>query len=329
MTKKYKQLSLEQRYKIEALLSTDITQTEIAKIIGVNKSTISREFKRNVPKRGRLANTYSGARAQQKTEIRHAVKHKKVRLTDSLKVDILHKIEHLKYSPEFIENQWKKDGIAGVSHETIYRFIWRCKHGNRHDDKLYKYAYKHLKHGNRRRKRSNSKHNRGLIKNRIGIENRPAYVEDREYFGDFEADLVIGKDHKSALLVLLERSTLITTINKVKGKDSNEIKHKIAKRLSRFPVVSITFDNDQAFSKHEWIAEKLNCKTYFTRPYTSQDKGSIENRNGVIRQFFPKKTDFNLIHHNTIKSVENKINNRPIRKFNYLSANEVFLQLKI
>ena len=329
MTKKYKQLSLEQRYKIEALLSTSITQSEIARLIGVNRSTICREFKRNVPKRGCLDYTYDGLSAQKKTDIRHSTKHKKTILTDSLKIDILHKLKHLKYSPEFIENQWKKDGVQGVSHETIYRFIWSCKHGNRQEDIMYKYAYKHLKHGNRRRKRSNSKHNRGLIKNRIGIEERPAYVEDRALFGDFEADLVIGKDNKSALLVLLDRSTLITTINKVKGKDSNEIKLKIAKRLIKFPVTSITFDNDQAFSKHEWIAEKLNCKTYFTRPYTSQDKGSIENRNGVIRQFFPKKTDFNLIHHNTIKSVENKINNRPIRKFNYLSANEVFLQLKI
>ena len=148
MTKKYKQLSLEQRYKIEALLSTSITQSEIAKIIGVNRSTISRELKRNVYQRGRHANTYCGMRAQRKTDTRHAVKNKKIRLTDSLKIDMLHKMEHLKYSPELIENQWKKDGIQGGSHETIYRFIWACKHGNRQEDKMYKYAYRHLKHGN-------------------------------------------------------------------------------------------------------------------------------------------------------------------------------------
>ena len=100
MTKKYKQLSLEQRYKIEALLSTSITQSEIARLIGVNRSTICREFKRNVPKRGCLAYTYDGLSAQKKTDIRHSTKHKKTILTDSLKIDILHKLKHLKYSPE-------------------------------------------------------------------------------------------------------------------------------------------------------------------------------------------------------------------------------------
>ena len=87
----------------------------------------------------------------------------------------------------------------------------------------------------------------------------------------------------------------------------------------------MTFDNDQAFSQHEKIAEALNIKTYFTRPYTSQDKGTIENRNGVIRMFFPKKTDFNLIDKKEIKRVEMEINNRPVRKFGYLTPNEVFL----
>ena len=97
--------------------------------------------------------------------------------------------------------------------------------------------------------------------------------------------------------------------------------------MHRMPTIkTMTFDNDQAFTHHQRIAEALNIKTYFTRPYTSQDKGTIENRNGVIRLFFPKKTDFNLIDIKEIKRVENEINNRPIRKFNYLSANEVFLQ---
>jgi IS30 family transposase len=96
--------------------------------------------------------------------------------------------------------------------------------------------------------------------------------------------------------------------------------------MSCFPKTkTMTFDNDQAFSQHEKIAEALNIKTYFTRPYTSQDKGTIENRNGVIRMFFPKKTDFNLIDKKEIKRVEREINNRPVRKFGYLTPNEVFL----
>ena len=87
----------------------------------------------------------------------------------------------------------------------------------------------------------------------------------------------------------------------------------------------MTFDNDQAFSLHQEIADELNIKTFFTRPYTSQDKGSIENRNGVIRRFYPKKTDFNNVTDNDIKKVETMINNRPVRKFNYKTPNEVYL----
>ena len=98
--------------------------------------------------------------------------------------------------------------------------------------------------------------------------------------------------------------------------------------MKKMPALkTMTFDNDQAFSQHQKIAEALSIKTYFTRPYTSQDKGTIENRNGVIRQFFPKKTDFNFIDSKEVKRVEKLINNRPVRKFDYLTPNEVFLQL--
>ena len=136
----------------------------------------------------------------------------------------------------------------------------------------------------------------------------------------------MGKNHKSALLVTVDRATLMTTIDKLSSKNSETITKKIIQRMKRFPnTKTMTFDNDQAFSQHEKIAEALNIKTYFTRPYTSQDKGTIENRNGVIRLFFPKKTDFNLVDKSEIRRVEKEINNRPIKKFGYLTPSEVFL----
>jgi len=138
----------------------------------------------------------------------------------------------------------------------------------------------------------------------------------------------MGKAHKSALLVTVDRATLKTTIDKLKGKDPKVIADKIIERMKKLPVKTITFDNDPAFSLHENIAKKLKVKTCFTRPYTSQDKGTIENRNGIIRMFFPKKTDFNSVTVSEVERVENEINNRPIRKFKYLSANEVFSRLK-
>ncbi len=124
----------------------------------------------------------------------------------------------------------------------------------------------------------------------------------------------------------LDRATLLTTIDKIKSKKPKHIKELILKRMKNNKhLKTMTFDNDQAFGLHQEIANELNIKTYFTRPYTSQDKGSIENRNGVIRRFYPKKTDFNKITNKDVKKVEAMINNRPIRKFNYKSANEVHL----
>jgi IS30 family transposase len=330
MRKKYCQLTLAQRYEIASYLKVGKNQTEIAALIGVHRSTISREFKRNIPKRGKGAKKYVALNAQKKTENRHIEKLKHITFTDALKQQAKEWMVDKKYSPEFIAAQWVKDKVKGVSHECIYQFIWHCKHTNQKDNKAYKQLYKQLKHGKRRRKRGNYKDTRGLIPNRVSIENRPKIVEKRRRSGDIEVDLIMGKDHKSALLVTVDRATLITTIDKLESKNSTIITDKIIERMrEKPPLKTMTFDNDQAFSQHEKIAAALKINTYFTRPYTSQDKGTIENRNGVIRRFFPKKTDFNIIDLKEIKRVENELNNRPVRKFGYLTPNELFLQLKV
>lgn len=327
MTKKYNQLTLEQRYKVEALKSAGTTQTGIAAIIGVHKSTISREFKRNICSSGINAFKYVARKAEEKTRQRHKVKLKHIRFTDELKQQAQQWMTVKRYSPELIAAQWKKDQITGVSYETIYKFIWECKHSQRRKNKQFKNLYKLLKHRRRHRKRGNYKDSRGLIPNRVAIDKRPKIVEQRKRFGDLEVDLIMGKAHKSALLVMVDRATLKTTIDKLTGKNPAFIATKIIERLIDLPIKTLTFDNDPAFSFHEKIAQKLNAQTYFTRPYTSQDKGTIENRNGVIRRFFPKKTDFNSVIEQEVKCVEDEINNRPVRKFKYLSANEVFSQL--
>lgn len=326
MTKKYFQLTLEQRYQIEALKNAGLGQSAIAKIVEVNKSTICREFKRNIPLRGLGAKLYVAEKAQKKTDLRHYEKYKPVSFSIEMKHDARQMMMIKKYSPELICAQWRKDGKASISHETVYKWIWECKHSNRREHAKDKRLYLHLKHGRRRRKRGNYKDNRGLIAHRVSIEQRPKIVEKRKRLGDMEVDLIVGKNHKSGLLVTIDRSTLITTIDKIKSKNPEHIKKLLMKRMQDNKYLkTITFDNDQAFSLHHEIAKELNVKTYFTRPYTSQDKGSIENRNGVIRRFYPKKTDFNEVPVEDVKRVEKMINNRPIRKFDYKSANEVYL----
>lgn len=324
--KNYKQLCLVQRYQIQTLFDLGLSQIRIAEQIGVHRSTISRELKRNIPKRGITAGRYIVTHAQSKTDYRHANKSKQVLLTDRLKRRIEGLMKYEKWSPELIAKRLSKDSEQCVSHETIYKWIWTAKHSNHRDHSDYKTLYKHLRHTGRRQKRNNKKDRRGAIIGRVGINERPKVVETRSRIGDIEVDLMMGSNHKSALLVMTDRTTLITMIEKLKSKNADEVYEKMNKRLTHFSscwVKTITFDNGKEFAYHHKIAEDLNVKTYFTRPYTSQDKGTVENRIGVIRRFFPKKTDLREVSTKRIKEVERLLNYRPIRKFNYNNPIEV------
>lgn len=326
MTKKYSQLTLAQRYQIDALKKAGHNQSAIARTIGCNRSTICKEFRRNIAHGGKGTGVYFAANAQRRTDLRHLHKFKAVIFSDAMKKDAGRMLAVNKYSPELISAQWARDGKAGVSHETIYKWLWECKFGNREKDAGYKWLHLHLKHSHRRSRRGNYKVRRGVIAHRVSIEERPRVVDKRKRLGDVEVDLIIGKMHRSGLLITLDRASLMTTIDKIKSKDPRHIKKLLLKRLrGNGHLKTITFDNDQAFGLHYQIAEELHVETFFTRPYTSQDKGSIENRNGTIRRFYPKKTDFNTITTADIKQTEKIINNRPIRKYGYKTANEVHL----
>src|SRR5690606_4079498 len=137
------------------------------------KSTICRELKRNVPQRGIVAKVYNAAKAEAKTRQRHRLKPKHHKFTLNMKLQLKNWMFKKRYSPELVSAQWKKDGVPGVSHETIYKYIWQCKHTNKEEDKPFKDLYKQLKHGHRRRKRGNYKHTRNRIPNRVPIEKRP------------------------------------------------------------------------------------------------------------------------------------------------------------
>lgn len=324
--KKYKQLNLQQRYQIEALLETEISKSKIAEIIGVDPSTIYRELGRNVAKRGKTAGKFVADNAQRRTETRHKNKPKQVLLTEPVKERIAGLLRYQKWSPELISKRLRLEGEQFISHETIYQWIWEVKKSKKPRDVKYSKLYKNLKHGSRRQKRGNKKDKRGAIKGRIGIDQRPDVVNHRERIGDIEVDLMMGSEHKSALLVMTDRATLVTMLEKINGKEAHEVYEKMEQRLTNFSsswVKTLTFDNGKEFAQHQRIGSILNAKTYFTRPYTSQDKGTVENRIGVIRRFFPKKTDLRKVPQERIKEVERLLNYRPIRKFNYHNPIEV------
>jgi transposase, IS30 family len=328
MSKNYNHLSQEQRYQIQALLEAGTLQKEIASILKVHPSTVSRELKRNTPQGGTGAFEYRAKNAQRRTDLRHKEKPKAIKFIEDWRKYARDKLLKERYSPELIHAEGVKTFGDFVSHETIYKWIWRCKKGNKRSDRPYKNLYRYLAHGKRRQKRGNRHDSRGIIHNRVSIEYRPLIVNKRQRPGDFEVDLMLGKNHKGALVVMTDRASLYTKLKYVSTKEADKVRQAIQSKLRPIKdyVKTLTFDNDQAFYRHIEIGEYLEAQTYFTRPYTSQDKGTVENRIGVIRRFWPKRTDLTKVTIEEIQKVENYINNRPVRKFNYKTPNQVFLE---
>ena len=328
MTKNYTQLSLVQRYQIQAFVKAGMRQKNIAHEIGVHPSTISRELNRNIAKRGRTSGVYIATNAQRRTDQRHQLKPKLVKFNSSMKEQAIKWLTNEKWSPEIISIIGHETGKCPVSVEWLYKWIWQSKHSNKRADKHYKRVYQLLKHGKRRRKRGKRKDSRGIILHRVPIEKRPKIVQKRVRPGDIEVDFMLGKNHKGALLVMTDRATLHTRLHKLTNRHSHWVSNTIIQKLSQeqYPMHTITFDNDKGFADHMSVANALNVKTYFTRPYTSQDKGTVENRIGQLRRFFPKKTDLSMVTSEQVKRVEQLLNNRPVRKFNYKTPNQVLLE---
>lgn len=326
MSKNYNHLSTEQRYQIEALIKAGETQKNIAENIGVHPSTICRELNRNTAKAGKGALIYKAQNAQRRTLLRHKEKPKHKRFTSEMKQLSREWLMNKRYSPELISVEGKRQLGNFVSHETIYKWIWLCKKSHQRKDKQDRQLYNLLKHGHRRRKRGNRNDKRGNFPFRVMIDKRPSVVLKRKRLGDIEVDLMLGKKHQSAILVYIDRASLKVKIRKLKSKKSAEIKSVLLKayQKSKKWLKTFTFDNDSAFMLHYIIAKKLNVKTYFTRPYTSQDKGSVENRIGILRRFLPKGMDLSEVTAHRLHQIENQLNNRPVRKFNYKTPNQVF-----
>jgi IS30 family transposase len=317
--KKFTQLREEERIKIEALLGQGLSLSSISRALNRPVSTISREVKRNA------AGVYKARQAQCITNKRHRYKPKHVVFDKSMRSFIAVQLQCDKWSPELISvkgKQWRSDFI---STEWIYQWIWAMKFSQRRSDKDYQPLFKYLKHACRRRKRGRKRNMRGNIIGRKWIEHRPRAADKRSRKGDMEADIILGKDRKPGLLVLLDRRTRKAWLHKLKVKDTAVVMKKlIITCLKIGGIKTVTFDNDQSFAEH-YRLNKIGIDTFFTHPYSSQEKGSVENRIGIIRMFFNKKTDFTKVTSAQVKSVENKINNRPLRLFNYKSPNEVHI----
>lgn len=311
-------LTQEQRYKIQILLEQGFSQSYIAKEINRDKSVVSRELKRNSDRRNGV---YKAQLAEKKYVHRQKTKRKNIRLTPEIQKYIEGLLRE-DYSPEQIVGFGKLLGKDCVSIERIYQHIWA-------DKKKGGDLYTHLRtKGKKYRKRGSKKDKRGQIPDKVSIENRPKIVDEKIRIGDIEIDLVIGKNHKKAILTANDRVTGKAKLALLQSKSSEETKQKVIEILSQWKpfLKTITSDNGKEFALHKEIATSLEIDYYFARPYHSWERGSNENLNGLIRQYFPKDYNFNLITEKDIKYVEEKLNNRPRKRFGFLTPNQVYLQ---
>ena len=312
------QLTLEQRYKIEAYRSTGTSISGIADLVGKDKSVISREISRNADQRSGI---YKAVLADKKAMGRHKSKRKKYTLTAEVEVTILYYLTQ-DYSPEQIVGRAKIDKVKMVSVERIYQYIWDNK---RRGGSLYR----HLRtKGKKYKKRGHLKDKRGLLVGRVDISQRPLIVEKKDRLGDFEIDLVIGKNHKGALLTINDRASGVLFMEKLNSKEAAEIEEKTIELLQNWkPLIkTITSDNGKEFANHRSVAEALDIDYYFARPYHSWERGANENLNGLIRQYFPKKYSFDNITKQKTDKVIHVLNNRPRKRFGYKTPNEIFAE---
>jgi IS30 family transposase len=311
----YQHLTYENRIEIKAYLSCGMNQAQIARKLGVHKSTISRELKRNKGQKG-YRPKQAHKRAQQRQ--RQAAKH--VRFTADVKQRVIHYLR-LHWSPEQIAGYLRVNENIFISHETIYQFIWQNK---KNGGDLYLY----LRHASKKRKkRYGKKDHRGQIKDRISIDQRPQIVDEKERIGDWEIDTIIGKNHKGALVSAVERKSQYTCISHVPRREAELVAEAIVEMLSPYKdqVFTITIDNGKEFSLHKTIAEKLKAKVFFAHPYCAWERGLNEQVNGLIRQYFPKKTDLSVVTEQQLHFVQTRLNQRPRKLLDFKSPAEVFL----
>lgn len=311
-------ITYEQRYTISCMLKQGKSKTEIGKTIGKHRSVVGREIARN--KDGR-SGEYRYDLAQHKYQKRRADTPKNVRFT-APKSEIESLLKQY-YSPEQVSGFMKKEGKDCVSPERIYQHVWD-------DKKKGGDLSLHLRRqGRRYRKRGNVKDNRGIIKDRVGIDKRPSVVDRKERFGDLEVDLIIGKDHKEAIVTANDRASGMFKMKHITTKEAKVVADAICEILEDWKpfIHTITSDNGKEFAEHLKIAETLNIDYYFARPYHSWERGANENLNGLVRQYFPKKYDFSTITEEKMKEVEMKINARPRKRYNF--ENPIFMMGKL
>lgn len=306
-----KHLTLEQRYRIEALHQAGHSQKDIAGYLSVHPSTISRELRRNSCQNGRY-----NARTAQKTALERCADRHAYKLSGALRTYVEGRLA-VQWSPQQISHTLPEH-LGTVSHEAIYLLVHI-------DAKQGGDLHVNLRWGRKkRRKRLSNKDKRGKIKNAVNIGLRPEAVDKKERIGDWEADTVVLKDHRGCLLTLVERTTKFLLTALLPDRKAHTVTQAIIDRFRRtsLPVLTVTYDNGKEFSGHEQVNEIIKCESYFCDPYSSWQRGLNENTNGLLRQYIPKGQTLKETAWQDLRTATNRINNRPRKALNWTSPRE-------
>ena len=304
----YKHLSREERYQIYSLRLAKQTISEIARLLGRHRSTISRELGR-----GRGLRGYRAEQACSKASER-AKKSRNARRVDAKVWADVSFYLGLQWSPEQIASKLE------VSHESVYLHVYANKAAGGQ-------LHKNLRSQKPRRKRHLSgRDRRGQIPNRRPISERPEHIEQRRQVGHWEGDTVIGAAHKQAIVTLVERKSGFAVLAKVSNKTTDLVRRAIEIKLKPLcsRVKTLTVDNGKEFADHQAVDQALGIQTFCADPYCSWQRGSNENFNGLLRQYIPKKRRMETVSEEELTMIENRLNHRPRKRLGFKTPHEVF-----
>ncbi len=309
---RYYQLTREQRYQISALKETGHLQKEIAAALGVAESTISRELRRNSTE-----GCYSPQTADDLATNRRRTARKARKITTAM-WDQVEELLCQEWSPEQVSGRLKTREGVHISHESIYGHVRRDKQAG---GDLYTF----LRQGFKRRRKYGKRDLRGHIRDRVSIDERPVVVEERTRVGDWELDTIHGS-RSNGMVTVVDRKAGLVRMAKVDRRSASDVCSATIACLAASDdvVLTVTSDNGKEFADHRLISQELGADFFFAHPYSSWERGTNENTNGLVRQYFPKGTDFDEIEEWEVQWVEDRLNNRPRKRLGWATPNEVY-----
>jgi IS30 family transposase len=312
----YRQLSPAERYMLAALRRQGLNQSQIARSLGRHRSTVCREVKRNST---RADGRYRAFTAQERTNGRRSRSRRNSRF-GAEDFALIDELLCRQWSPEQVAGYLRRAGRLAISHETIYRHVWR-------DKKEGGLLYTHLRGARkRRRKRYGAYDSRGRLAGKRMISERPPEVEARGRIGHWEADTVAGSGSKDCVLTLVERKTGLVLIGKLADRTAEGLSRR-AVSLMRRPGASfetVTADNGTEFHSYERVERLTGADFYFARPYHSWERGSNENANGLLRQYLPKGASMAGLTQHQCNAIARKLNTRPRKRLGFRTPLECF-----